>query len=152
MTVSPAPITQPVLDYKIDPQTGRLTGNGLPTLPWTLFFNQNFEGDSGTEWSPTFTGLTGSTSSVTGRFYRLSQYLVYFTINITPDGNTSATSGTTYVDNFPLTFNNDGFNTVVSGSAGGAIGMNRRSDNRIYVPAWPNISTPLVVMGLVEAT
>jgi hypothetical protein len=141
MAVNPAPITNPVIDQ-----------SGLPTLPWTLFFNQNFEGDSGTSWSPNFVGLTGTTSSVTGRFYRLSQYLVYFAINITPSGNTSATAGTTYVDNFPLDFKNDGFNTVVSGTGGGAIGMNTESNNRIYVPAWTNISVPLKVLGLVEAT
>lgn len=140
MTTNPAPITQPVLD-----------DNGLPTLPWTLFFNQNFEGDGGTSWSPTLTSLTG-TATATGRFYRLSQYLVFFTINITPSGNTSSTSGTTYVGNFPLTFNNDGFNTVVSGTAGGAIGMNVRGNNRIYFPAWTNVSAPLTIFGLQEAT
>ena len=141
MAVNPAPITNPVID-----------DSGLPTLPWTLFFNQNFEGDSGTSWLPNFVGLTGATTSITGRFYRLSQYLVYFAINITPDGNTSATAGTTYVDNFPLDFRNDGFNTVVSGTGGGAIGMNTESNNRIYVSAWTNISVPLTVLGLVEAT
>ena len=140
MSRSPAPITQPVLD-----------NNGLPTLPWTLFFNESFTGDAGTSWSPTFTSLTGSTTSVTGRYYRISQYLVYFVVNITPSGNTSSTAGTTYIGNFPLTFNNDGFNTVVSGAAGGSIGMNRASDKRIYVPAWTNVSVPLTIIGLVEA-
>lgn len=141
MTVSPAPITQQVLD-----------GNGLPTLPWTLFFNQNYTGDAGTDWTPTFSGLTGTTSSITGRFYRLSQYVVFFTINITPSGNTSATAGTTYATGFPLTFRGDGFNTVVSGTGGGAIGMNVQSNNRIYVPAWTNVSIPLKILGFVEAT
>lgn len=141
MTVNPAPITNPVVDEA-----------GLPTLPWTLFFNQNFEGDAGTPWTPNIVGLTGSTSSVSGRYYRISQYLTYFSVNISPDGNTSAVSGTTYIDNFPLTFNNDGFNTVVSGTAGGSVGMNVQSNNRIYVPAWTNISIPLVVIGIAEAT
>lgn len=140
MTTKPAPITQPVLD-----------DNGLPTLPWTLFFNQNYNGDAGTAWSPTFTSLTGSTTSVTGRYYRLSQYLVYFVINVTPSGATTSTAGTTYIGNFPLTFNGNGFNTVVSGAAGGAIGMNRASDNRIYVPAWTSVSVPLTIMGMGEA-
>ena len=140
MTVNPAPITQPVVDE-----------SGLPTLPWVLFFNQNFEGDAGADWTPSFTGLTGS-ADVTGRFYRLSQYLCYFTINITPSGNTSATAGTTYAEGFPLIFNNDGFNTVVSGTGGGSIGMNVQANNRIYVPAWTNISAPLTVVGIVEAT
>lgn len=141
MTVNPAPITNPVID-----------DNGLPTLPWALFFNQSYQGDSGTDWTPNFTGLSGSTQSVTGRYYRLSQYLVFFTINITPDGNTSSAAGTTYADGFPLNFNNDGFNTVVSGTGGGAIGMNVASNNRIYVPAWTNVSIPLTVLGIGEAT
>lgn len=141
MTTNPAPITNPVVDE-----------NGLPTLPWTLFFNQNFEGDAGTLWTPNFVSLTGSTTSITGIFYRLSQYLVYFSMTITPNGNTSSTAGTTYVDNFPLTFRNDGFNTVVSGTGGGGIGMNVRSNNRIYVPGWTNISVPLIIPGIVEAT
>lgn len=141
MTTQPAPITQPVID-----------DNGLPTLPWTLFFNQNFQGDAGAEWTPTIQGLTGTTSSVVGRYYRLSQYLVFFRITITPDGNTSSTAGTTNVDNFPLNFSFDGLNTVVSGSGGGAIGMNRASDNLILFPAWTNVSIPLTVLGMGEAT
>lgn len=140
MTTSPAPITQSVIDE-----------NGLPTLPWTLFFNQNFQGDSGNDWDVNFVSLTGN-AEITGRYYRLSQFLVYFTVNITPDGNTSATGGTTYIDSFPLAFTGNGFNTVVSGAAGGAIGINRASDKRIYVPSWTNISVPLTVIGLVEAS
>lgn len=140
MTTSPAPITQSVVDEQ-----------GLPTLPWTLFFNQNFEGDSGTEWSPVITSLTGSTSSVTGRYYRLSQYLVFFRITIIPSGNTTSTVNTTYVGNFPLNFNFDGFNTVVSGATGGGIGMNRASDNRIYFPPWTSVSAPLIIFGIGEA-
>ena len=141
MTVQPAPITQPVIDQ-----------NGLPTLPWTLFFNQNYNGDAGNDWEPTITSLTGSTSSVTGRYYRLSQVVVYLRVVITPSGNTSSTAGTTFIGNFPLTFAADGFNTVVSGSAGGAIGMNRQSDNRILLPGWTNISVPLTILGILEAT
>lgn len=140
MTTNPAPITEPVVEQ-----------SGLPSLPWILFFNQTYQGDSGNVWNITFSGFTG-TAAATGRYYRLSQYLVYFAINITPDGNTSSTAGTTYVDSFPLTFNNDGFNTVVSGSAGGSIGMNKASDNRIYLPTWTNVSVPLTIIGLVEAT
>lgn len=140
MTTNPAPITNPVID-----------DNGLPTLPWTLFFNQNYEGDAGTEWEPNFVSLTGNTDNIVGRFYQLSQYITYFRITIIPNGNTSATAGTTYVDNFPLQFTFDSFNTVVSGSGGGAVGMNRASDNRILVPGWTNISVPLIILGIGEA-
>jgi hypothetical protein len=141
MTTQPAPITQPVID-----------NNGLPTLPWTLFFNQNYNGDAGQTWTPVVSGLTGVLESVAGRFYRVSQYLVFFRITLTPNGNTSSTSGTTNVNNFPLTFSFDGFNTVVSGATGGAIGMNRASDNLILFPSWTNVSAPLIILGLGEAT
>jgi hypothetical protein len=141
MSVSPAPIQQQVLDE-----------NGLPTLPWTLFFNQNFEGDAGEEWQPSFTGLTISgTPAITGRFYRLSQYLVFFRIDIDPDTSTSATAGTTYVDNFPLDINSNGFCTVVSDTAGGGIGIVNTALNRIYVPAWTGITTLTTVLGICEA-
>lgn len=139
MTTKPAPITQSVID-----------DNGLPTLPWTLFFNQSFEGDSGENWEPTFQSFTG-TAEFQGRYYRLSQYLVFFRVTITPSGNTSTSAGTTYIDNFPLQFTSDGFNTVVSGTAGGSIGMNVQSSNRIYVPAWTNVSVPLTIIGIGEA-
>ena len=141
MTVSPAPITQKVIDE-----------GGLPTLAWTLFFNQNYNGDPGTSWDPVITGLTGSTSSVTGRFYRISQYLVFFTIDIQPSTATTSNAGSTYVGNFPLTFKSDGFNTVVSGSGGGAIGMNQESQQRIYLPGWTSVSNKLKILGFVEAT
>ena len=140
MTTNPAPITNPVVDE-----------SGRPTLPWVLFFNQTFEGDAGEEWTPNFVGLTGSTTSVTGRFYRLSQYLTYFTINITPSGATTSTAGSTYIDNFPLNITGDGVNAAVSSNIGGTLGMNTSATNRIYTPAWSGVSAPLTVVGIVEA-
>lgn len=139
MTTNPPPITQPVIN-----------NDGLPTLPWTLFFNQTYNGDSGNEWTPEFVNLSG-TFTATGRFYRISQYLSFFTVNIEPDTATSATAGSTYIEGFPLNFTNDSFNTVVSGTTGGNIGMNVSSTNRIYVPEWTSISTPLTVLGFGEA-
>lgn len=141
MTTEPAPITQPVID-----------ANGLPTLPWTLFFNQNFNGDAGQDWTPVIAGLTGNLDSIAGRFYRVSQYLTFFRIILTPNGSTSSVAGTTNINNFPLTFNFDSFNTVVSGSTGGSIGMNRASDNLILLPTWTNVSAPLTIIGFGEAT
>ena len=141
MPLSPAPITQKISNK-----------DGLPTLPWVLFFNQNFEGDAGEAWSPNFVGLTISgTPTITGRFYRLSQYLVFFKIDIEPDTSTSATAGSTYVDNFPLGVTGNGFCTVVAGNTGGSIGMVRASDKRIYVPAWTNVTDTVSVLGICEA-
>lgn len=143
MAVSPAPITQPLID---DQETG------LPSLQWSLFFNQNFNGDAGTEWNPIINNLTGTTESVTGRYYRLSQFLVYFVIRITPNGNTSSTAGTTNVANFPLDFKGDSFNTVIAGAGGGAIGANTQTNNLILFPAWTDVSVPLTVVGIGEAS
>lgn len=141
MSVKPAPITQNVIDE-----------NGFPTLPWTLFFNQSYQGDAGDTWDANFIDLTGNTASAVGRYYRISQYLVFFSIIVVPNGNTSSVAGTTYIDNFPLTFNGNGFNTVLAGLGGGAIGINRSSDNRIYIPAWTNLSDPLTIIGFGEAS
>lgn len=141
MTTSPAPITQSVLDK-----------NGLPTLPWTLFFNQNYEGDAGTAWEPTFVNLTETgTPTIIGRYYRISQYLVYFRIDIDPDTDTSATAGSTYCDNFPLDISFNGFCTVVAGTSGGAINIVDSVNNRIYVPAWNALTTLTTVIGICEA-
>lgn len=142
MSTVPAPITQPVID-----------DNGLPTLPWLLFFNQTFEGDAGEAWTPTFQGLTevGGSASITGRYYRISQYLVYFRIDIDPATNTSATAGTTYIDNFPLDITDNGMCTVVTNTTGGGIGIANAATNRIYVPAWTNVTTLTTVLGIAEA-
>lgn len=139
MSVSPAPITQPVLD-----------ATGVPTLPWTLFFNQNFSGDAGTNWTPTFTNLSG-VAQITGRFYRLSQYLIYFTITVTPDSATSATAGSTYVGDLPFGINSDGFCASVSGAAGGSLGAVDADTGRIYVPSWSSVSSPVTILGICEA-
>lgn len=141
MTVSPAPINQQVTDE-----------NGLPTLPWTLFFNQSFEGDAGTVWAPNFVSLTETgTATFSARYYRISQYLIYFRIDVNPATDTSAVAGSTYIDNFPLDVTANGFCTVVAGSGGGAIGMVRASDDRIYVPSWTNVTSQVTIIGVCEA-
>lgn len=127
-------------------------GKGELTMPWLLFFNQIFNGDAGTNWTPTFTGLTSSgTPTISGRYYQLSQYLCYFNILVTPATNTSATAGTTYVDNFPLQAASNGFCLTVSNNLGGGLGMVNSTNNRIYVPTWTTVTTPINVIGIVEA-
>jgi hypothetical protein len=141
MSLSPAPINQQVVDE-----------NGLPTLPWTLFFNGTFNGDAGTAFVPNFISLTEvGTATFDARYYRLSQFLVYFRIDVIPSTNTSAVAGTTYIDNFPLDVTGNGFCTIVAGNSGGAIGMVRANDNRIYVPAWTNVTNTVTILGVCEA-
>ena len=122
------------------------------TMPWILFFNQMFTGDYGTSWTPTFTSLTEvGTPTITGRYYQLSQSLCYFNATITPATSTSATAGTTYINNFPLTASANGVCFAVSGNLGGNAGMVSVTDNGIYVPSWTTVTVPLTIIGIVEA-
>lgn len=125
----------------------------MPTLPWAVFFNQLFTGDTGTSWTPVFTNLTTSgTVNFTGNYYKLSQNLVYFSITVTPSGggSSTATAGTTY-SNFPLNISRDGACLAVSGLLGGAVGMCEASTDRVYVPAWTSVTVPLTIVGIIEA-
>ena len=80
MSVEAPPVYQP------------LSENGQPAaLPWILFFNSIYDGDSGTTWEPSFTGLTTTgTPTITGKYFRISGKLIYFNVVITPATNTSS--------------------------------------------------------------
>lgn len=141
--VSPAPIYDQVIDEE-----------GKANLSWILFFNSLYEGDTGTEWTPTFTSLTevGGSATITGRYYRVGRRLCYFRVLITPVTNTSATAGTTYINNFPITFSNDGFCVAMTANTGSNAGHVVASNNRIYVPSWTTITTPITVVGVAEVS
>lgn len=127
--------------------------DGTPSIPWVLFFNALYTGDRGSGWSPTFTGLTISgVPTVTGKYYRLSDRLVYFTIRVVPGTSTTATAGATYASNFPLTFNGDGACLAVSGNLGSGAGMIDATNQRIYVPSWSAVTVPLTIVGMAEAS
>ena len=135
----------PPLRYPIDE-------DGDITLPWLDFFNQTYNGDAGDSWTPTFQNLsTSGTPTITGRYYRVSRFLLYFNILVTPATNTSSTAGTTYVDNLPIVPYNNGVCMSVSNNLGGAIGMVNAGNNRIYTPTWTSVTTPVNVIGMVEA-
>lgn len=112
-----------------------------------------FNGDAGTIWeNPTFQNLTQvGVPVITGRYYQISQYLCFFNVLLTPGTNTSAIAGTTYIDNFPLTAHSNGFCLTISNDLGGGLGMVNATNNRIYVPAWTTVTTPLNIIGIVEA-
>lgn len=141
-TINPPPIYEPLAE-----------DDGKPRLPWILFFNNVFTGDTGTDWTPTFTNLTavGTAPTITGKLYRIGRTLAYFSVRIVPGTNTSAVAGTTYIDNFPLVLAADGGCLAVSGLLGSASGMCDSATNRIYVPAWSAVTVPLTVVGMVEA-
>lgn len=143
MSVDSPPIRNPLTENK-----------GELTMPWLLFFNQMYNGDAGSVWTPTFVGLTevGGAATISARYYRISQFLCYFNIRVLPATNTSAVAGTTYVDNFPLTANAPGFCLTVSNNLGGGLGMVNAVNNRIYVPAWTTVTAPVNVIGIVEAS
>lgn len=142
-TIQAPPIYQPLAET-----------DGKPTLPWILFFDQIFNGDNGTNWSPAFSNLTSvGIPTITGRYYQLGASVAYFTINIAPNGgNTTATAGTTFVSNFPLKMAGNGICFAVSGLLGTNSGMVELASANIYVPAWNAVTVPLTIVGIVEAS
>lgn len=137
----------PIIGELID-QTGKAS------LPWIQFFNQMYDGDLGTDWTPNFENLTevGGDATIEGRYYQVTKGLAFFRVNVTPVTSTSATAGTTYIDNFPLEVNSNGFCLSVSGNLGGSLGIVRSSDGRIYVPTWTTVTNVVTVLGMVEAS
>lgn len=121
-------------------------------IPWVLFFNQLYNGDTGTPWTPTFQNLTTvGTPTISGKYYQISKSLVYFSVTIVPATSTSATAGTTFIDNFPLKITQDGAVHAVSGLLGSQAGMSDAASNRIYPPAWSAVTVPLTIVGTLEA-
>ena len=142
MSVQPPPIYETISNDE-----------GKAELPWTLFFNQIYDGDAGTLWTPTFQNLTATgTPTITGRYYRISNYLKAFNITITPDTDTSSTAGTTYCDNFPIATNGNGFCVAVGGVLSVGTGIVQNLTGRIYPPAWTSVTVPVSILGIVEAT
>lgn len=139
----------PLLPPKTEPITDR---DRFASLNWLVFFDQVADGDAGTTWTPNFVGLTEvGTATKTGVFYRISKKLVFFRIGITPTTNTSATAGTTYCDNFPLTILSDGASMSISGSTAGLAGITA-TDKRIYTATWSLITNPINITGLIEVS
>lgn len=144
--VKPPPIYEPLFEApeQLDPK---------PSVPWILFFQQLFNGDTGTKWNPNFVNLTQvGTPTITGRVYQISKSIAYFAVKIVPGTNTSSTAGTTYIDNFPFRMRGDGVNFAVSGLLGTNAGQCEQATNRIYVPTWSAVTIPLTVVGMVEAS
>ena len=141
MSTNPPPVRLPIDD-----------DNGSITLPWLKFFNQVYNGDAGDAWTPNFVSLGSTgTPTITGRYYRLSRYILYFNILVSPATDTTSTAGTTYVDNLPIAPFNNGVCMSVSNNIGGALGMVNASSNRIYTPSWTSVTTDVNVIGIVEA-
>lgn len=130
----------------------RLSGDdGKPNLAWTLFFQQQYDGDAGTVWTPNFVSLTTTgTPTITGRYYRLTKYWTLFSVVITPATDVSATAGTTYIDNYPLNFRGDGVVFAVTGNLGDGPGHIVSSNNRIYIPALSSVTVPITLIGMAE--
>lgn len=146
-SITEPPIYEPLSRDKEQPA-------GVASLPWILFFNSLFNGDTGTDWVASFSNLTvvGTAPTITGKTYRLGRSLVYFRVTITPGTNTSSTAGTTYINNFPFIMTGDGTCIAVSGLLGSNPGMCDRASNKIYVPGWSAVTVPLSIIGLVEAS
>lgn len=127
--------------------------DGIATVPWSLFFNNLYVGDTGTEWTPVFSGLTesGGSADITGTYYKISQSLTYFSIVIDPATSTSSVAGVTYCGNLPLNITKDGACSAVGGVLGLLPGMVQSSSNRIYPPDWTSVTVPVTICGIIEA-
>lgn len=137
---SEPPVQHPVTDEDL-----------IITRPWLQHFNGIYQGDTGSTWTPTFQNLTEvGTSTITGRYYRIIRRICYFAVRIVPGTNTSATAGTTYIDNFPLIFSGDGVCFAVTGNLGDGPGHVVSGSNRIYVPSWAAVTVPLTIVGIAE--
>lgn len=138
MTIDAPPIYQQLGDE-----------GGKATIPWVLFFNGVYEGDAGNDWTPTFQNLTQvGTPTITGRYYQINQNMCYFWIRVVPGTSTTSTAGTTYINNFPITFAQDGACLAVSGLLGANAGMIDAATNRIYPPGWSAVTVPVTIVGI----
>jgi hypothetical protein len=125
--------------------------DGVATIPWVLFFNSIFQGDTGTDFEPTFANLTTvGTPTITGKYYLLSRQICYFSIRIVPGTSVTATAGSTAVTDFPLQFTADGACLAVSGLTGSNAGMISATDQKIYIPALSAVTVPVTIVGLAE--
>lgn len=141
-TVQPPPVKDVLIDQE-----------RKPSISWLIYFNSLYEGDIGTDWTPTFQNLTVvGAPTITGRYTLVGRRLCYFRVVIQPATSTTSTAGTTYIDNFPLTFAADGLCAAIqtSGSIGAAIGSIQAANNRIYVPSWSSLAFPLTIVGFTE--
>jgi hypothetical protein len=138
-----APLYEPIADSE-----------GIASPAWTLFFNRLFQGDVGTDWTPSFVGLgTTGEPTITGKYYRLSRNIVYYRVNIIPATNTSSVAGTTYIENFPLDMRADGacVSLAPSSGVGGGIGVSAAASGRIFTPVWTDVTIPVIIVGMMEA-
>lgn len=138
--LSPPPLNDPIMNDE-----------GTINPSWALFFDQLYRGDRGVDWLPQFVGLTTvGAPTITGRYYRLSERIAYFSIHIVPGTSTTSTAGTTYISNFPLRFIQNGACNAVSGLLGSSAGMIDANTNRIYPPGWNAVTVPLTIVGIAE--
>jgi len=139
-------ILQPPINTRL------IDDKGNATLPWVLYFNSLTIGDTGRTWIPTLVGLTETgVATKTGVYYKISQTLIYFRVIITPATDTSAIIGSTYIDNLPITINADGACDITTGTSfsGGTV---TSATNRINMPTWTAITTPITITGVIEAS
>lgn len=145
MSILPPP-TYDQLVFLDGPALGKITTS------WGQYFDQFYNGDPGSSWTPNFVNLTVSgTPIITGRYYKQGR-LYYFSVRIVPSTSTTATAGTTYIDNLPVRITADGSCNVVAGNLGDtANGICVSASNRIYPPSWSAVTVPLTICGWVES-
>lgn len=117
---------------------------------YAAFFENMYLGDVGNAFTPTFVNLSVSGElTTTGRYYRLSDRWYIITATISSTDTTTATAGSTYISNFPLTLLNDGLTFAIVGT-GVSASAAQAANNRLYAPGW-GASQRVTMVCLVEA-
>lgn len=137
------PLPQPPLYEK-------LADSALKATPaWAIFFDGLSSGDAGLSWTPAFTNLTTvGTPVITGRYFVISNYITVFWVKIVPATSVSATQGTTYINNYPLNFTQDGVVFTMSGNLSINPGQIVASNNRIYIDDLSAVTTDVTFLGI----
>lgn len=138
MSSQEAPIADPIVD---DANKCRPS--------WVQYFSGFKNGDVGTSFTPTFTGLTVvGTPTISGVYYQ-NMGMTYFAVKIVPSTSTTSVLGTT---TFPLPFSVSADTTcsVVTGTSS-SMGVVNAASKTVYTPNWAAITTPITITGIVKS-
>jgi len=133
-TIQSSPIQERVVD-----QAGRAT------KPWVFFFNGLVDGDPGTDWPVTASGITGS-PTYTGKYYKNAGFIDFW-VTVDPVTSTDSTFGSSYIE-LPFDVTVATACTVVYGSTV-AFGIIDPSTNRCFTPAWSAVASVVTISGRV---
>lgn len=139
-TLFSPPIQDPIIEVDANGKT-----EGRIKKTWVFFFNQLADGDTGTEWTPVATNLTGS-YTLSGKYFKNSGFIDFW-ITVDPTTSSTSTLGTTYFE-LPFDATVSTQCQAVYGSTA-ALGIIDPSLNRCFPPSWAAVATVVTISGRV---